>query len=344
MKTKGILFTGYKKAELVDQEVGALKDDEVLVKMEYTAVSAGTEKANLLATPNRGDIVEARPLDQSFPAQCGYSGVGEVLMAGSLVTHVAAGDRVVTSWGHHRSRQRFTRQNVIPVDQTELDSRAAAYAMICGISLGGVRKARPEIGESVLVMGQGVIGIFATAFARIGGMVPVIAADTNPGRLALAQKMGADYVVNPASGEYAQRIKEITRGQGARVVVEATGIDAALGQALDCVARQGRISLLGCTRVPDSSVNFYQKVHRTGVSIIGAHTMVKPDVDSYPGYWTCQDDMAASLDLMAKGRLDMQPFIQHVYAPDEAPEVFASLCDDPDFPVGVLFDWRGMRE
>jgi threonine dehydrogenase-like Zn-dependent dehydrogenase len=126
--------------------------------------------------------------------------------------------------------------------------------------------------------------------------------------------------------------------------IEVTGVDAALSQSLDCVARQGNIVLLGCTRVPTESINFYQKVHRTGVSIIGAHTNVKPQFDSYPGYWTCADDVRVYLDMLAAHRLDVSPLVQEMHSPTEAPEVFARLADEPDFPVGVFFDWRGMSE
>ncbi len=343
METQQILFTGKKTAELKKETISPPGINQVLVKMDYTAISAGTEKANLLATPNRGDIVEALPEEKAFPIQCGYSGVGTVLQVGENVHDLIPGQKVATAWGHHAACQIFDRRNIVPIDQEGIDLRAAAFAMILEISLGGVRKTHPEMGESILVMGQGIIGVFATAFARICGGCPVIAADPNPNRTDLAKQVGANLTADPSKPDFPQRIHDFTRGKGANIVIEATGIDSALGQALDCVARQGRISLLGCTRFQDSSINFYQKVHRTGVSIIGAHTMVKPDYDSYPGYWTCADDMRTALDYIADGRLNMVPFLQHVFPPEKAPEVFRALCDDPDFPMGVLFDWRNVQ-
>jgi len=118
-----------------------------------------------------------------------------------------------------------------------------------------------------------------------------------------------------------------------------TGVAAALQDALTYVARQGRISLLGCTRMPDVNIDFYQRVHLTGVSLIGAHTFVRPKVDSYPGYWTTQDDYRTLLAFIGAGKLQVKPIISEVVSPQSAHAVYKRLAEEKHPPLGIVFDW-----
>ena len=132
-----------------------------------------------------------------------------------------------------------------------------------------------------MVMGQGLLGIFSTQFLRNSGAMPLIAADLNPARRELALKLGADYALDPSDRDFVKTVKEITNGKGVRATVEVTGVSSAMKQALECASWMGRISLLGCTRVSDCAVDYYQQVHRPGVKLIGAHNFVRPKVEAY---------------------------------------------------------------
>ena len=101
-----------------------------------------------------------------------------------------------------------------------------------------------------------------------------------------------------------------------------------------------RVALLGCTRISDCGIDYYQLVHKPGISLIGAHTNARPHTESYPNHWTHQDDCKALLRLMSGGRLTLAPLVSEVHAPEAAPEVFRRLADDPLFPLGVAFRWR----
>ena len=191
-----------------------------------------------------------------------------------------------------------------------------------------------------MVMGLGLLGIFAVQFCRLNGAYPVIAADLNPARRELALKLGADYALDPSAPDFAEQVKALTKGKGVRATVEVTGKSVAMKQALDCASWMGRISLLGCTRISDCPIDYYQQVHRPGVKLIGAHNLVRPKVESYPHHWTHQDDCKAILDLLSAGRIQVAPIVSRVVSPTEAPEIFRQLCDDPEFPMGTVFDWR----
>ena len=122
-------------------------------------------------------------------------------------------------------------------------------------------------------MGQGLLGIFAMQLLRLSGANPVIAVDLNPQRRELALKLGADFAFDPSDKDFVQKVKEATHGKGVNGCVEVTGVSQALKQALDCASWMGRISLLGCARVSDCSIDFYSQVHRPGIKLNGAHDL-----------------------------------------------------------------------
>jgi len=179
--------------------------------------------------------------------------------------------------------------------------------------------------------------------AKIDGAIPVIVSDFDRKRRDLALALGADHAFSPDEENLPEKIRELTYGKGADAIVEVTGAAVALQQALICVARQGRVSLLGCTRISDANIDFYKYVHQPGVSLIGAHTFVRPEVDSYPGYWTRRDDYRTLLALLAAKRLQVRPIISEIVSPEDAPAVFTRLAEDKHPPLGIVFDWRNYR-
>ena len=333
MLNKQIFFTAVRKAELLENEIRKINKDEVLVKMEYTVISGGTERACILGMNNTS---------QKFPMSLGYCGVGYVEEIGQDVNKVCVGDRVLVYHGCHAKYNIRPEADITKVENDKISSLEAAFVIIASMGLGGVRKLEMELGESAMVMGQGLLGIFATQFLRLSGANPVIAADLNPARRELALKLGADYAFDPSDKDFVQKVKDVTKGKGVNGCVEVTGIAQAMNQALECASWMGRISLLGCTRVSDSTVDYYQQVHRPGVKLIGAHNFVRPKQESYPHHWTHHDDCNAIMDMIASKRIQVEPIVSRVESPLNAPQIFNELCDNKDFPIGTVFDWRNM--
>ena len=335
MKNKQIIFTAIHKAELLETELHVLGDGEVLVEMEYTVVSGGTERATLMGMENAGG--------NKFPKKLGYCGVGRVLEIGASVTSVSCGDRVLVYHGTHGKYNIRPEADITKVEDDNISSLDAAFVIIASMGLGGVRKLELELGESAMVMGLGLLGIFAIQFLRLSGANPLIAADLDPARRELALKLGADYALDPFAEDFVKQVKDITKGKGVRATVEVTGVSAAMNQALECASYMGRISLLGCTRISDCSVDYYKQVHRPGVKLIGAHNFVRPKLESYPHHWTHQDDCNAILDMISSGRLQVAPIVSRVVSPEESPQIYDELCDSADFPIGTVFDWRDIN-
>ncbi len=329
MLMKEIQFVTIGKAKLTDYEQRDIRENEVLTRTHYTLISAGTERANLLGLPNTGS---------GFPRRLGYDAVGMVVRVGGAVEKVKPGDRVLVYHGTHAQYSVRPQEDIYPVT-ADVRDEDAVFAIVGAMGLGGLRKTRLEFGESAMIMGLGHLGLFALQCAKWMGACPLIAADLNPVRRELALRLGADYVFDPGKRDFAEQVKSVTAGKGVDAIVEVTGSSQALMQALDCVARQGRIALNGCTRVSDCPIDFYRQVHKPGVSLIGAHNMVRPKMDSYPYCWTNEADCQALLRMMEKGRIQVSPIITTIASPMDCEEIFDRLANDRDFPLGVLFDW-----
>ena len=332
-----IVFEAVGKAVLKEFEVPQPGADEVLLENDYTVVSAGTERANLLNLPNT--VVS----ENGFPFVPGYSGSGRVIAAGEDVTDLKIGDRVIVTWGGHRSHNIKKADSVLKIEDSSIDLLDAAFAHIASFSFLGVRKLKIELGESAMIVGMGILGAFAVQIAGLSGAVPVLVSDLDPARLDLALKLGAAAAFSPNEENFVEKVKAAGGGDGPNAVVEVTGSAAALRQALEYIAWEGRISLLGCTRISDVPIDFYKYVHRRGISLIGAHTFTRAKQESAPGRWTEHDDYRTFLKLVAAGKLQIRPLISEIVSPEKAPEVFGCLAEMENPPLGIVFDWKKIR-
>lgn len=334
MKTKSILFTEKNKAELVDENVPELGANEVLVRLAISTISSGTERANLTGEYN---VTTKRGVTLPFPRRCGYSSAGIVEKVGKDVTSLAPGDRVAVTKGYHSQYVRDEAKSVIKIDDA-ISFEEAALWYIGTFPMAAVRKCRLEIGESAVVMGMGVLGMIAVMLLKTAGAVPIIAVDPVEEKRRKALEFGADYALDPFADDFAQRVIELTGG-GANVAIEVTGNGKALDQVLDCMARYGRVALLGCTRNSDFTIDYYKKVHAPAISLIGAHSDARPSVESSPGLWTNRDDVNALQKLVLHNRLRLCSLVDEIHSPDEASAVYDRLATEKAFPV-VQFDWR----
>ena len=135
---------------------------------------------------------------------------------------------------------------------------------------------------------------------------------------------------------------EATEG-GANVAIEVTGVGAGLNQCLDCMKKFGRVALLGCTRNSDFTVDYYKKVHAPGITLIGAHTIARPEFESHPGWFTHRDDIKSILKLISMGRLTLSDLAAELHSPAECEEVYNRLVFDKKFPLTVQFDWSLLK-
>lgn len=328
-----ILYTAPGVAELVPSEMPACGDDEVIVKIHRTTVSAGTERALLTGNPN---INYKASGSVKFPRKSGYSAAGVVTEIGKNVTSVKVLDRVACSWTSHAQYYALRESRVYKLDDEVTDAEAA-LVHICTFPMAAIRKCRLEFGESAIVMGLGVLGLISVELLRAAGAVPIIAVDPVPEKRAQALALGADFALDPFAEDFISTVKNLTHG-GAKVAIEITGRGSGLDMVLDCMARFGRVALLGCTRDANFSIDYYRKVHGPGITLVGAHTNARPKFESSEGFWTERDDALAVLSMLKYHRLDLARLVEEVHSPAEAPEIYDRLAKNAAFPI-IQFDW-----
>lgn len=334
MKVSIVYFPEKERAAFEERlEDAVLKPNQVLVKIDYDLISAGTELANYHELPNTGST------GGRFPCYTGYTTSGHIVRIGDAVTKYKVGDRVVAAWGGHRSWLICDEdKRVYPVPEG-FDMKIAAVAHLCSFPMLAIRKLQIQLGEACLIAGQGLLGLLAGQLARISGAYPVIVSDCSPERRELALKLGADYALDPMDPGYIRKVLELTGGKGVESAVEVTGNINALQQCLECIAFNGRISLLGCTRVSDKTIDFYQYVHRRGIYLMGTHTHARPQVDST--HWGCSEfeDYRTFFKLVSSGRLNVAPIISEVASPKDAEAIFQKIGMQANPPLGILLDW-----
>lgn len=338
MENKQILFTAPGKAELIETAIPTPQAGQVVVRLARSTISSGTERANLTGDANVSPA--GAPGVVQFPRYPGYSSAGVVETVGPGVTRVTAGDRVALSWSVHSYYTCVGEENVHPLPDN-VGFEEGALVHIATFPLAAIRKCGLELGESAIVMGVGVLGMVAIKLLRQAGAVPIIAADPDEKKRALALTLGADYALDPLAPNFAEEAKRLSNG-GLHVAIEVTGVGAALDQVLDCMRRFGRVALLGCTRHSDFTIDYYRKVHFPGISLIGAHTCARPNRESSHGLWTTHDDAMALLRMIAGGRLSLASLVSETHKPEEAPAVYTRLATENTFPV-IQYDWSEMK-
>ena len=318
-----------------DEDI-VLAPDQVLIKTDYDLISAGTELANYHELPNTGTAMKG------YPYYPGYSTSGHVVRVGNAVKNYRPGDPVISAWSGHRSWvvQREDRR-IYPIP-AGFDIKTAATAHLCSFPLLAIRKLDIQLGESCLVAGQGLLGLLAGQLARIAGACPVIVSDCSPERRELARRLGADFALDPMAPGYCDRVLELTGGRGVETAVEVTGNINALQQCLECVARNGRISLLGCTRSSDRTIDFYKYVHCRGIYLMGTHTFARPQKDRTQWGWSEFDDYGTFFKLVQAKRLHVAPLISEIASPTDAGEIYNKIGMRENPPLGILLDWRNI--
>lgn len=334
-----IVFTEKNKAELLDRELSPLADNEVRVETAVSSISCGTEKANITGNAN---VAGNSPASVEFPRCLGYSSSGIVIEVGKGVTELKVGDRVVMSGSVHAKYNTMCEENLVKISNDSISYEEAALFYIGTFPMAAIRKTKLEIGESCMVMGLGILGLMAVLFAKTAGAVPVIAVDPVKERRDKALKFGADYALDPTEDGFVDKVKELTNG-GVKAAVEVTGLGVGLEQCLDCMAKFGRVALLGCTRDKNFTIDYYRKVHFPGITLIGAHTMARPQYDSSQGWFTGKDDITAIMKLSEYGRINFKDMIDETFLPEDCKEVYTRLINDRNFPVVSQFDWRNTK-
>ena len=355
MRGRGIVFTGPERAELEEVSVDPadLRPGEVLVRAEHSIVSAGTEGSfytNLMA-----EVPQVyRPRPTIYPARTGYGHLGVVEALGPEAEEGGArplyplrpGQRVL-SFSRHASVVRCNaRRFALPVPP-DADGRRVVFTRMAGVAITALRVSTASAGDSVAIIGLGLVGNLAAQLFQIAGC-RVIGFDLSPRRLELARACGVTNVhdasqVDPVEVTRSWVGSPDDRG-GARIVVEAIGHSSLAPQAVEMAGRHGEVVLLGSPRAPYTGdmTPMLGRIHLLAIKLIGALEWTFPiPEESERARHTIGANYRQILDWILEERLIVDPLRTHVLPPERCQEAYSGLTHRKDDYLGVVFDWTG---
>lgn len=298
------------------------KPDQIAVRAVLSGISVGTELAVY-----RGTIDTLRNKRwgywTDYPIRPGYQLVGVVERCGDLVEDVTVGDRVVCH-APHGTEAIVGYQDYVALPP-ELPDEAAGIAMLGATTAHGIRKAAIVYGERVLVLGLGVAGFLSAAHASRAGTRDVLVADPLAWKRELAIKRGYRHVLNPQASDFEVQVSALTDGIGADLVIEASGHPAAITAALQAVRRGGRILLQGTHSQPvEMNLSDYP-MHKEVTFLCTWGKGPARHVPPGDPTWSKKMNQQLSVDLIARGDLDVSGLTTHRFQFDQIAEVYDSL-------------------
>ena len=370
------LIQNLKSGETVLETVPApqVRAGQVLIRTRRTLVSLGTErmlvdfgKANLLSKARQQpdkvkQVIEKiqsdgliptleavfRKLDQPLPL--GYCHVGEVVAVGVGITDIAVGDRVASN-GQHAEMVCVPRNLVAKIPDSVTDEQAA-FTVIGAIGLQGIRLINPTMGETIVVVGLGLIGLLTAQLLRLNGC-RVIGLDLDERKLTLARQFGIE-TLNPAATDVVKAITDLTGGIGADgvLITASTKSDEVMTQAARMSRKRGRIVLVGVVGLNLSRADFFEKELTFQVSCSYGPGRYDADYEQaghdYPlafVRWTENRNFQTILHLLSTGQLQVDPLITEVVPLADYQQIYgqmggsqtgsgsiASLLSYPDTP------------
>jgi polar amino acid transport system substrate-binding protein len=361
--------------------VPIVQPGRVLVRTAASLISAGTERA-LAELGQKGLLGKARErpeligkvwekvksdgivqtlegvrdkLDQSHAV--GYSAAGIVIETAKDVTDFSAGDRVAcagTDYASHAEIISVPRNLCVRLPE-QLSFEEGAFGTVGAIALQGVRLAEPTLGESVVVIGLGLVGQLSVQLLRANGC-RVFGVDIDETRIQLASASGADggCVPDDASEQVMRWSSRGSRGRGADAVIiaAATASDQPIQLAGEISRLKGRVVAVGMVGMNVPRNVYYQRELTLKVSLSYGPGRHDPDYEErghdYPlAYvrWTEGRNIEAFLDLLAVGRVDVKPLITHRFSIDEAPRAYQLISGSADEKyVAVVLTYDTERE
>jgi 2-desacetyl-2-hydroxyethyl bacteriochlorophyllide A dehydrogenase len=315
MQARAVHFVAPRRVELREVELPEVSEGRLLVATEWSGISSGTE---LLAY--RGEVDPDLPLDETlgalagtftYPFRYGYSAVGRVVQPAAPFQE---GQRV---FAFHPHQDRFVAdaREVVAVD--DLDPRAATLYPTVETALQVCLDASPRLGETVVVVGLGAVGILvAVLLARTGAVV--IGSDPEPARQAAARAFGVR-AVDP--DEVPEVVAAETGRRGADLVVEASGNPQALAGSLGLLAHEGTAVICSWYGTKPVSLPLGTAFHRRRLALRSTQ------VSTLPAALTARWDRRRRAELAWRlaGELPLPVLATHAFAFEQAAEAYACV-------------------
>jgi threonine dehydrogenase-like Zn-dependent dehydrogenase len=216
------------------------------------------------AEPARGYWTPSDPV-WNFPLAYGYANVGRVAALGSGVTGVAEGD-LVYAYMPHQTAYVAPAASLIRLPELKNPAQGVLLSNIT-TAFNGVLDTRIGQDDTVVIFGQGLIGLLVTQFVRRSSAAQVITVERIADRRAISSRVGADLVLDPAEVDVALEVRKRTGGRGADVVIEVSGAYAALQEAIRTAAPNTTVTAMSWYGGSGEALRFADEFHHNRITI-----------------------------------------------------------------------------
>lgn len=333
MKSYYVELTDIGRSHIAEEEIDIedLKDNEAIIKTEYSMISAGTELSRAFALKK----------GFKYPVRPGYCSVGRILKKGRDIK-AEEGDLVFFN-APHASLVRWNTslkvqdRQIIKLPQG-IDPLEATALNLMLVAMQGVNLSEVKLGYTVGVFGLGNIGILtALMYKKLG--CKVIGFDVVKGRCQLASSMGLEYT---ASENYKETIDELSQGKGLDIAVDVTGLSQVIMDCIEYTRRYGQVVLLGSPRQTYETdvMPVFSKIHMKDLKVVGAFNQTIPVYETDGSYDCLERNLKISCDLMMNKDIDISKLITKIIDPKDCEEAYYDLMYHKEDNNCIIFDWR----
>jgi L-iditol 2-dehydrogenase len=321
---KAAVLTECKKIELKDIPEPKIGPHEI----EFRVMACGL-------CPNDYRLYSGLATWKKLPAVLGHEPAGEVVKVGDEVRRFKPGDMVAgditTRCGYCRSCL-AGRENLCPNRKNVFDGSLAQFSAANEIwmnkfyhasfeeaslveplscVLNGIRNSGVKAGHKVAIVGAGQIGLMLLQVAQVLGAKAIVI-DVRSDRLSVAEKLGAEHVVDSSVTDPIVRVNELTAGDGADATIVAIGNTQAIETGFRLAGPMGTVNLFASTNPPTNVSIDPNVVHRQEVSVIGSYDKTRADLQE-------------ATRLVDEGKVDVKTLITHIYDLEQTADALTSM-------------------
>lgn len=345
IQDRRLMFTRPGQVELIEERIRALRPNEIYARTVISGISQGTELAWLrgeaAALHRRWDAEQRIYLDcpgRDFPVAPGYETVALVSDLERDVTLVKVGDLIYLDRPHadgHIIDAVSAAAGLLPQG---LAAERAIFWPLARVALGGVHDAAIQLGETVVVMGLGTVGLLAVQLARLAGARLVVGVDRYLRRLDAATALGAEVVDASIEKDVAAEVRRHLGSVGADAAIEASGSYLGLHEAIRACRLGGRVATIASYHGDQPGLRLGEEYHRNRITLISSMTINGCPQRGHP-VWTLDRLNHTARELVASGQLHVESLITHRVPFTEAAHAYDLITRSPQDTIKVVLTY-----
>ena len=338
MDRKSVYFIAPGRVELREESLPALNADEVLVETQVSGISAGTEMLGYRGQFPReqADLHDRLSSDLKYPLTYGYACVGIVKEIGVAVPR-AWEQRRVFAFQPHSSHLITTPESLIPIPDS-LSAETAVFLPNMETAVNLVQDAAPIIGERVLVLGQGIVGLLSAALLHEFPLAHLATADRFELRRKASLDLGVNAALDPAFDDFRTVALRSSPGvqHGFDLTIELSGNPSALDDAIALTLFSGRVLIGSWYGEKRGVIDLGGKFHRSRIKLISSQvSSISPELS---GRW----DKARRFEVAwnALKRIQPEKWITHKFPLEQAAQAYQLLDSSPELAIQIIFTYN----